>query len=153
MDIKPKLGTPACPNVSKPTATGTKPKKLKGFEELAEISVAEEVTHQKQLDLEIQRSKDKASRTTAKAEVQKAAIEAKKEKMKQAHELEMMKLQLELSKTRHDPPGIGVGIRAQLSQGHDIHSPDLYPTLSPSFGFGDSSQFDGATSGIKEGNF
>jgi len=145
-DIKPKPGTPARPNVSKPTVMGTKPKKLKGFEELAEISVAEEATCQKEIDLKIQKLKDKASRTTAKVELKKAELEAKKEKMKQTHEVEIMKLQLELAKTRQVAPGIGVGIPTQLGQGGSVHSPDLYPAFGPGFGFGDGNQFDGMMS-------
>jgi len=154
-DVKPKLGTPARPNVSKPTGTGPKPKKVKGLEDLVEISVAEEVTRQKELDLDIQRSKDKASRVRAKAEVQKVAIEAKREKMKQTHEMEMMKLQLELAKTRQAAAGVGVGIAAQHNQG-GIHPPSLYPPFSPSFSFSDGSQFDGTAGGnesVGQGSF
>ena len=144
-DVKPKPGTSARPNVSKPTTTGTKPKKLKGFEELVEITTAEETTRQKELDLEIQRSKDKTSRIMAKAELQRAAIEAKAEKVKRAHEMEMMKMQLELAKFQA-APGIGTGPHAQLGQGSGVHSPSLYPTFSPSFTFGDGSQFEGMVS-------
>ena len=79
-DVKPKLGTLARPNTSKPTATGSKPKKAKGLGNIVDIAIAEEVSCQKELELDIQRSKDKASRVQAKAEVKKAAIKAKKEK-------------------------------------------------------------------------
>ena len=146
-DTKPKPETPTRPNVSKPTTTGTKPKKLKGFEELVEITTAEEATRQKELDLEIQKSKDKTTRITAKAELQRVAIEAKAEKVKRAHEMEMMKLQLELAKIHQAAPGIGTGVHAQLSQGSSVHSPGLYPAFSPGFTFGGGSQFEGMTGG------
>lgn len=139
-DVKPKRGTPARPNVSKPTAVGTKPKKMKGLEELAEITAAEEATRRKELDLEIQKSKDKTSRTTAKAELQRAAIEAKKEMVKQAHEMEMMKLQLELAKIHHATPGIGTSVHLQLGQSSGVHSPVSYPAFNTGFTFGDGSQ-------------
>lgn len=154
-DIKPKLVTPARPNVSKPTGAGPKPKKVKGLEDLVEISVAEEVTRQKELDLDIQRSKDKARKVQAKVELQKVAIEAKREKTRQTHEMEMLKLQLELAKTRQAAPGVGVGIPTQHGQS-SIHPPSLYPPFSSSFSFGDGSQFDGTASGNEgtgEGSF
>ena len=91
-DVKPNLMTSACPNVSKLTTTGSKLKKPKGLEELVEIAHTEEVTRQKQLDLQIQKVKERESRTKVKPDVQKAVIEAKKEKAKQVHEVEMMKL-------------------------------------------------------------
>ena len=155
-DTKPKPGTPAHPNVSKPTTAGTKPKKLKGLEELVEIAAAEEGTCQKELDLKIQKSKDKASMIKAKAELQKATIEAKKEKAKQAHEVEMMKLQLQFAKIRQVAPGISEGIPTQLSECSDVHSSGVYPAFSPGFGFDDGSQLDGTTSangGLGEGGF
>ena len=131
-DIKPKLGTPARQNTSKPTATGSKPKKVKGFEDIAGIAIAEEVSRQKELELDAQRSKDKASRVLAKAEVKKAAIEAKKERERQAHEMEMMKMQLELAKfQRTSVPGVGV----QPIQG-DINLPGLCPPFTPNLPFG-----------------
>ncbi|KAF9792811.1 hypothetical protein BJ322DRAFT_78158 [Thelephora terrestris] len=69
------------------------------LEDLAKIAVAEEATRQKELDLRIQRSKEKSIRTQMKAELQKAAIEAKREKTKLTHEREIMKLQLEFART------------------------------------------------------
>ena len=72
-DVKQKLGTLACPNTSKPTATGSKPKKAKGLEDIVNIAIAEEVSHQKELELDVQRSKDKASRVQVKAEVKTKA--------------------------------------------------------------------------------
>ena len=150
-DVKPKPETPARPNVSKPTTTGTKMKKAKGYEELAKIAVAESVTHQKDLDLKIQKSKDKAIMVTAKVELKKAELEAKREKMRQAYEMERLKLQLELAKTRQVAPGIGVGVHPQLGHGGSIHSPGLYPPFSQNFGFDNGSQFDGMASGGGEG--
>lgn len=50
-----------------------------------------------------------------KAEVKKAAIEAKKEKGRRAHEMEMMKVRLELAKIQRTVP-VGVGV--QPSQGN-----------------------------------
>ena len=91
-DVKPRPGTPAQPNVSKPSNTGPKLKKAKGIDDLVEIAVAEEATRQKELDLDIQRSKDKASRAQAKAEVQRVAIEAKREKARQTHEMEIVRM-------------------------------------------------------------
>jgi hypothetical protein len=148
-DVKPKPRTPARANTSKPTPAGQKPKKMKGLEDLTEIAVAEEVTRQKELDLDIERSKNKATAVQAKAEVQKAAIEAKREKVKQPHEMEMMKLQIELAKTRQPVPGIGLSVPMQHRQG-SVHPLSHYPSLSPSFDFGDSGQFVGTT-GENEG--
>lgn len=148
-DVKPKM--PAHPNVSKPTTTVTKPKKLKGFEELVKIAAVEETTRQKELDLEIQWSKDKMSRVAVKAEFQRVLIEAKREKAKQAHEMEMMKLQLELAKVHQAAPGIADGVHTQLGPGSSVHSPGLYPAFSPRFTFGDSGQFDRVTSGNQGG--
>ena len=145
-DVKPKLVTPARLNVSKPTATGSKSKKLKGLEELAEITAAEEVTRQKELDLQIQKLKSKASKVQAKAEVKKAAIEAKKEKEKQTHEMEMIKLWLEFARVHQATPGIGPSIPTQLGQS-SIHPSGPYPPFSSGFDFGGGSQFDGMTSG------
>ena len=65
-DVKPKLGTSACPNTSKMTTTGPKSKKSKGHEDLNDVAIAEEATHQKELDLNIQKSKGKASNVQAK---------------------------------------------------------------------------------------
>ena len=144
-DVKPRLGTPARPNVSKPTAAGPKPKKMKGLEDLTEIAVAEEATRQKELDLDIQRSKEKASKAQAKAEVEKAAIEAKREKAKLTHELELTKLQLELARTRHVTPGVGMAVSAQRGQ-DGLHPSGLYP-YSPNFGFSDGGRFDGGVGG------
>jgi hypothetical protein len=141
-DIKPKLGTPARPNISKPSATGSKPKKVKGLEDLTEIAVAEETTRQKELDLDIQRSKEKASRAQVKAEVERAMIEAKREKAKLAHEMEIMKLQLELARTRQAALGIGTNVATQHTQ-DNLHPPSLYPP----FGFGGDGQFGGMTGG------
>lgn len=140
-DVKPKLGTPARANMSKPTAAGPKLKKLKGLEELVEITMTEEVTRQKEIDLEIQQSKEKASRAQVKEEVKKAAIEAKKEKVKQAHEVEMMKLQLELAKMHQ----VGIG----ASQG-SVHSPGMYPPFDLGL---NSCQLDGmsANDGVGQG--
>ena len=140
-DTKPKPETPACPNMSKPTTTGTKPKKLKGFEELVEITMAEEATRQKELNLKIQKLKDKTSRIMAKADLQRVAIEAKAEKVKHAHEMEMMKLQVKLAKIHQATPGIGTGVSGS------VHSPGLDPAFSPGFTFGDGSQFEGMTGG------
>ena len=145
-DVKPKLVTPARLNMSKPTATGSKSKKLKGLEELAEITTAEEVTRQKELDLQIQKSKSKASKVQAKAEVKKAAIEAKKEKEKQTHKMEMMKLRLEFARVHQAAPGIGPSIPMQLGQS-SIHPSGPYPPFSSGFDFGGGSQFDGTMSG------
>lgn len=152
-DVKPKLGTPAHPNMSKPMAAGPKSKKPKGLKELVEIAHAEEMTHQKQIKLEIQKLKEKGSKAHIKAEVQKAMIEAKKEKAKQTHEVEMIKLQFELARFRQVAPGVGAGGTAmQLSQ-DTAHLPSLYPALSPTFNFGDGGQFcemSGNESGGKE---
>jgi hypothetical protein len=133
-DVKPKLRTPAHANTCKPTPAGQKPKKMKGLEDLTEIAVAEEVTCQKELDLDIERSKNKATAVQAKAEVQKAAIEAKREKVKQTHQ---------------PAPGIGLSVPMQHHQG-SVHPLSHYPSLSPSFNFGDSGQFVGTT-GKNEG--
>lgn len=144
-DVKPKLETPAHPNVSKPTAAGPKLKKPKGLEELVDIARAEEATHQKQLDLQIQKVKEKESKTRVKAEVQKAMIEAKMAKAKQAHEAEMMKMQVELTRIRQVTPGIGVSsVSTHFGQG-STHPSSLYPTFDPNFNFGDGAEFNGAS--------
>ena len=141
-DVKPNVMTPARPNLSKPTTTGPKSKKPKGLEELVEIAHAEEVTCQKQLDLQIQKVKERESKAQVKADVQKAVIEAKKEKAKQVHEVEMMKLQLELARVRQLALGIGAGeIRSPLNRG-SVHPSGLFPSFSLSFGFGDDDQPD-----------
>lgn len=147
-DVKPKLGTYARPNTSKPTATGSKPKKVKGIDDIVEIAMAEEVTRQKELELDVQRSKDKASRAQAKAEVKKAAIEAKKEKERQAHEMELAKMRLEFARFQHALP---VGVGAQLNQ-DNIHLPTPF---TPDLPFG-GGQFGGAVNGgedMGEGSF
>jgi len=154
-DVKPNPRTPAHPNMSKPTVAGPKPKKVKGLEDLTEIAVAEEATRQKELELDIQRSKEKASRAQAKAEVKKAAIEAKREKEKLAHEVESMKLQLEFARLRQATPGVGMAGTTQHGQ-DDLHSSGSYPPYSPNFGFGDGGRFNGGVGGdggVGQGSF
>lgn len=154
-DVKPKSGTPARPNVSKPTVTGPKPKKVKGIEDLTEIAVAEETTRQKELDLDIQKSKEKESRAQARAEVEKAAIEAKREKAKLAHEVELMRLQLEIARNHQATLGVGVAVPTQRGQ-DGLHPSGLYPPYSPDFGFSDGGQFDGRVGrneGVGQGSF
>lgn len=151
-DIKSKPRTPAHANASRPTAVGSKPKKAKGLDDIVEIAIAEEVSHQKQLELGVQKSKDKASRFRAEAEVKKAAIEAKREREKHTHEIAMMKMQLELAKIQRAAP---VSVDARPSQGN-IHLPGLCPPFPPNLHFGSDSQFSGAVDeneGVGEGSF
>ena len=147
-DIKPKRGTPARPNASKPTTVGPKSKKPKGLDELVEIACAEETTRQKELELQIQKSK-------VDAEVKKAKIEMKKEREKQAHEAEMMKIRLEFARIHQNPTGFTPGgISAQLSQSN-TQSSGVYPPFNPGCSFGESSQFGGigGSGSVGDGSF
>ena len=137
-DVKPKVGTPVHPNMSKPTAKRSKPKKAK-VEDLTEIAVTEESTHQKELDLNIQRSKEKEAKAQAKVELCKAELEAKVEKAQMTHDIEMMKLQLELANAQQTAPGAEMGISMQTNQ-DNLHVPSLYCPYSSGFGFGDGGQ-------------
>ena len=148
-DVKPKIGTPAHPNMSKPTAKGSKPKKAK-VEVLTEIAVAEESTRQKELDLDIQRSKEKEAKAQAKVELRKAELETKVEKARMTHDMEMMKLQLELAKARQTAPGAEMGISMQNNQ-DDLHVPSFYRLYSSGFGFGDGGQIGSGAGGGSSG--
>ena len=80
------------------SAAGLDEDTIMGLEDLTKIAVAEEVTYQKRLGLSIQKSKEKTIRAQIKAEIRKLEIEAKREKAKQAHEREMVKLQVEFAR-------------------------------------------------------